>query len=64
MDDYPAVVFGSVLRDLLASELHGLLIVAIVIHGGEACTFKLCGGKALVFARSIAVLYSPSAPLQ
>jgi hypothetical protein len=63
VDNYPAVVFGSVLRDLLASELHGLLVVAIVVHGGEASMLKLCGIKALVFLRFIAVLYSPSVPL-
>jgi hypothetical protein len=45
VDDYPAVILGGVLRDLLASELHGLLVVAIVIHGGEACTLKLCSKK-------------------
>ena len=63
MDDYPAVVLGSVLRDLLAGELHGLLVVAFTVHGGEACMFKLCSRKVLVFQCSIAVLYSPSVPL-
>ena len=42
VDDYPAVVLGGVLRDLLASELHGLLVIALVIHGGEASMLKLC----------------------
>jgi hypothetical protein len=59
----PAVIFGSVLGDLLAGELHGLLVVAIVIHGGEASMLKLCSRKVLVFVRSIAVLYGPSVPL-
>ena len=36
VDDYPAVIFGGVLCDLLARELHGLLVVAIAIHFGEA----------------------------
>jgi hypothetical protein len=63
VDNYPAVVFGSVLRDLLASELHGLLVVAIVVHGGETSMLKLYGRKVLVFLRFIAVLYSPSVPL-
>ena len=58
--DHPAVVLGSVLRDLLAGELHGLLAVAIAVHGGEAYVFKLCSEKVLVFQCSIAVLYSPS----
>ena len=63
VDDYPAVVLGGVLRDLLAGELHGLLVVAIVVHGGEASMPKLWSEKVLVFVRSIAVLYSPSVPL-
>lgn len=54
--DHPAVIFGSVLRDLLAGELHGLLVVAVVIHGSEAYMLKLCSKRLLVFQRSIAVL--------
>jgi hypothetical protein len=30
MDDYPAVILGVVLRDLLARELHRLGVIAIV----------------------------------
>jgi hypothetical protein len=45
VDNYPAVIFRGVLRDLLAGELHGLLVVAIAIHGGEVYTFKLCNKK-------------------
>ena len=41
VDDYPAVVLGSVLCDLLAGELHGLLVVAIAVHGGEAYMLEL-----------------------
>ena len=41
MDDYPAIILGSVLCDFLASELHGLLIIAIAVHGGEAYMPKL-----------------------
>lgn len=63
VDDYPAVIFGSVLRDLLARELHSLLVVAIVVHGGEAYVLKLCSEKVLFFVRVIAVLYSPSVAL-
>jgi hypothetical protein len=42
MNDYPAVIFGGVFRDLLTGELHGLLVVAVVVHGGEASMLKLC----------------------
>lgn len=63
VDDYPAVIFGSVLRDLLARELHSLLVVAIVVHGGEAYVLKLYSEKVLFFVRAIAVLYSPSVAL-
>jgi hypothetical protein len=53
-----------VLRDLFAGELHGLLVIAVVIHGGEAYVPKMCSKRVLVFQRSIAVLYSTSVPLQ
>ena len=64
VDDYPAVVLGGMLRDLLAGELHGLLVVAIVIHGGEAYMLKLCSKK----STRLPTLYrcavcSPSVPL-
>ena len=42
MDDNPAVILSGVFRDLLAGELHGLLVIAVVIHGGEAYMLKLC----------------------
>jgi hypothetical protein len=42
MDDNPAVIFGGVLRNLFAGELHGLLVIAVVVHGGEAYMLKLC----------------------
>jgi hypothetical protein len=58
VDDNPAVILGGVLRDLLAGELHGLLVVAVavVIHGGEAYVLKLCSKRILVFQRNVAVL--------
>ena len=54
MDDYPAIVLGSVLCDLLAGELHGLLVIAIAVHGGEAYVPTLRSKR-----YSIVVLYGP-----
>jgi hypothetical protein len=34
MDDDPAVVFGDMLRDLLARKLDFLLVVAVAVHCG------------------------------
>jgi hypothetical protein len=45
VDDYPTIILGSVLCDLLACELHGLLVIAIAIHCGEAYASKLCSEK-------------------
>jgi hypothetical protein len=45
MDDYPAVILGVVLRDLLARELHRLGVIAIVVHRGERYVSNLCSKK-------------------
>jgi hypothetical protein len=42
VDDHPAIILGSVLGDFLAGELHGLLVIAIAVHCGEAYMPKLC----------------------
>jgi hypothetical protein len=59
VDDHPAIILGSVLGDFLAGELHGLLVIAIAVHCGEAYMPKLCSKSYSSSKRSIVVLYGP-----